>query len=329
MVVLLLAAAALTAVTCNKGSPPQEPGKPAEAAQAAPATGAPGAPGPAAKPEQGPADGERARLIIGGIPGLDFTSLSPAAQRELANVFTDEFCYCGCPHTLGACLKTHASCKHAKRMALLAAPEAQAGVAATEIILELGKYYRAFREGRATVKVDDRMCKGAADAKVTLVEYSDFECPYCGQAAPMLSQLAKDLGAKGLRVCYAPFPLQGHPNAMPAAQAALFARDRGKFWEMHDLLFQNQHSLSIAAIKQLADKIGLSGAELGKAFDEKKYVEELNTWKESGRVAGVDSTPSLYFNGRKFNLPMNPETLAHSTDDELEWVAGKNAWVAD
>lgn len=302
------------AATCNKGTP-APPEAPRESAPEA-----------AAPPGE-----DRVRMVLSDIPGLDFSSLSPAAQKELAGVFTDEFCYCGCPHTLGACLKTHAGCRHARRMALLAAPAAAAGSSGAEIILELSRYYQSFREGRVQVRVDERMCRGAEakDAQVTLVEYSDFECPYCGHVRPLLEKLAADYAAKGLRLCYAPFPLAGHPNAIPAAQAALFARDHGKFWQMHDLLFENQAALTPVLIRQLAERLGLSSAALGKALDGNKYLDELNAWKESGKVARVDATPSLYFNGRKLTLPPDTETLAHSADDELEWIGNRNAWTAD
>jgi protein-disulfide isomerase len=269
----------------------------------------------------------KAALVLADVPGMDFSPLSAPAQRELATVFTDDFCYCGCPHSLGACLKQHKGCRHAKRMALLAAGEASGGTPAVEIIVALSKYYQSFGEKRATFKVDDRMCQGPKDAAVTLVEFSDFECPYCSLARPMLEDFAK--GKKNVRFCYAPFPLSGHANATPAGQAALFARDKGKFWAMHDLLFENQMTLNPAEIKRLAASIGLDAAELTKAMDAGKYIDELNASKESGKAAGVDSTPSVYVNGRRLHLGLSPSILEHTVDDELEWLANKGAWAAD
>jgi len=212
-------------------------------------------------------------------------------------------------------------------MAVLAATEASAGAQGLEISNELERYYQSFRE-RKPLKLDERTCRGSKTAKVTLMEFSDFECPYCRAAAPMLEKFAKDMGER-VRFCYVPFPLPMHPNAILAGQAALYARDHGKFWEMHDLLFENQTQLSAVFIKTLAGRLGLDTAGLQKVFDEKRYVDELTAFKDSGRTGGVDSTPSVFFNGRKFNLPLNPETLAHSVEDELEWMANKNAWAAD
>lgn len=265
--------------------------------------------------------------MLAGIPGLDFSVLPAPAQRELSTVFTDEFCYCGCPHTLGGCLRQHTECKHARKMALLAGAEAAAGAPAVEIIVALSRYYLSFREKRHTFTLDERLCLGEKDAKITLVEFSDFECPYCAAAVPMLKEALER--AKGARVCYRPYPLPGHPHSLPAAQAALFARDQGKFWQMHDALFENQTSLDVPTIVRLGVKLGLDGAALKKAIDSGKYVEEISASREQGRGAGVESTPSVYVNGRKLTLGINPEVLVHTVGDELEWTTHGNAWAAD
>ncbi|MHB8878483.1 MAG: DsbA family protein [Myxococcaceae bacterium] len=297
-VVLLVAGGCLTAATCQDGS---------ALAQSVP--------------------DPKVALTLSGVPGMDFSALSGPAQRELATVFSDEFCYCGCPHALGACLKQHTACKHSRRMALLAAGEASGGTPAVEIILALSKYYQSFPDKRASFKLDERMCMGPKDAPVTLVEFSDFECPFCNLARPMLEEFVK--GRKNVRLCFGPFPLAGHANAIPAGQAALFARDKGKFWAMHDALFENQLSLSPGEIKRLAAGLGLDPAELGKAMDSGRYVDELNASKEAAKAAGVDSTPSLFVNGRRLKLGMSPTILEHTVFDELEWMANKGAWTAD
>jgi protein-disulfide isomerase len=258
---------------------------------------------------------------------MDFSALPPAAQRELATVLSDEFCYCGCPHTLGQCLRSH-SCQHARRMTRLAARHVAAGAPATEVIVALSRYYASFREPRVKLEVDARLCMGPQDAQVTLVEFSDFECPYCGKARPVLEAFAKK-HAKQVRLCYAPFPLPSHPNALPAAQAALWARDKGRFWEMHDALFEHQEDLSPTALVALAGKLGLPGAELQKALKEGTYAQEVERFRELGRSASVRGTPALFVEGRLHGLGFTEEDLAHTLEDELEWRANRNAWAAD
>jgi protein-disulfide isomerase len=265
--------------------------------------------------------------VLADLPGFDFSKLNQSAQRELATVFTDEFDYCGRPLTLAASLKKPDTCKHTKRMAGLAAGYASEGQQAQEIINTLAKYNQSFSARRAPLKIDERMCKGAKDAKITIAEFADFECPFCNAARSTLIELIKARPA--VRVCFMPFPLSAHVNAVPAGQAALFARDAGRFWQMHDLLFDNQMSLSEGTIKDLAKKAGLDADALGKAMAAGRYKDELEASKEAGKNGGVDSTPTLFINGRKLTLGISIEALTATVDDELEWVQGSGAWASN
>lgn len=316
-----MSAFALTGATCDKNGAGGEPARPTAATKAE-------APPPeqpkVADVDEGAVNSD---LILQDIPGLDFSELPAPAKKELAAVFTDEFCYCGCPHTVGACLKQHPQCKHAKRMALLAAGEAAAGAMSTDIIVLLSKYYLSFRDRVKLPQPDSRMCLGPADAKVTLLEFSDFECPFCGAAAPVLEAFQK--AHPDVRFCYQPFPLQSHPHALPAAQAALFARDHGKFWQMHDLLFANQTALSREKILELGESIGLPKDALGKALDSGQYLDELKASKELGHTVHLDHTPTVFINGREHLLGVSTELLQHSVEDELEWQANGGAWAKD
>lgn len=270
--------------------------------------------------------GSEPARVLTGIAGLDFSKLPESAKKELATVFTDEFDWCGRPLTVAASLKSGA-CKHTRRLAVLAAAQAMDGSPATEIIVSLSKYNQSFTARRTAFKPDDRMCTGPATAKVTLVEFSDFECPYCNAARPMLEQALK--GRKDARLCFQPFPLSGHAHAVPAATAVLFARDNGKFWQMHDALFDNQMTISESMIKDTAKKLGLDDKALAKAMTSGKYTDELTASKELGKTAGVDATPSIYLNGRKLTLGFSAEAIGAAIDDELEWMDGKNAWPSN
>lgn len=271
--------------------------------------------------------GNEPARVLAGIPGMDFSKLPAGAMKELATVFTDEFDWCGRPLTVAASLKSGKACKHTQRMASMAAVQAMDGAPATEIIVALSKYNQSFAGKRTAFKPDDRMCKGAKDAKVTVVEFADFECPACNAARPVIEAAVK--ARKDVRVCYQPFPLSGHPNGVPAAQAALFARESGKFWAMHDALFDNQLSLSEATIKDLVKKQGLDAAAFAKVLSSGKYLDELTASKDLGKAANVDATPSLYVNGRKLTFHPGLEAILLSIDDELEWTDGKNAWPSN
>ena len=264
--------------------------------------------------------------VLSDIPGFDFSRLPAPAKKELASVLTDEFDYCGRPLTLLASLKKDA-CKHTRRLVGYGASMAAEGVSASELIVSLSKYNQGFNKGRVAFKPDERQCMGSKDAKVTIVEFSDFECPFCAAARPILEDYVK--GKPNVRLCWLPYPLPQHPNATIAGQAALFARDAGKFWQVHDALFDNQLSLSEDFIKQLLAKQGLDVKAFEKAVAAKKYVDELDASKEVGKKAGVDSTPSIYFNGRKYTFGLNPESLSVAVEDELDWQTGNNAWPSN
>lgn len=262
--------------------------------------------------------------VLSELPGFDASALNAAAKKELLDVFKDEFDYCGRPLTLLESLRKGDACKHTRRLAGLAKALALEGVTATDLVVTLSRYNQGFVSRRFQFKLDDRMCLGAKDARVTLVEFSDYECPFCAAARPVLAEYVK--AHADVRLCAAPFPLSGHPHAMLAGHAALFARDAGKFWPMHDALFENQTALSDELVKKLVASLGLDAAAFAKAYAAGKYKDELEASKEVGRLAGVDATPSLYFNGRKHTLGLSDEALNLSREDELDWLAGKNAW---
>lgn len=264
---------------------------------------------------------------LSGVPGFDFSRLSAPARKELLAVLTDEFDYCGRPLTLLASLKKGDACKHTRRLVSHAAQLASDGSPATEIITALARYNQGFNRPRASFKPDARQCQGAPDAKVTLVEFSDFECPYCAAARPILEGYVKSHPT--VRLCWMAFPLPMHPNATVAGQAALFARDHGKFWQVHDALFDNQLSISEAFIRELVGKAGLDVKAFDKAVEAKKYVDELEASKEAGHKAGVDSTPSIYVNGRKYTLGLSAESLSLALDDEQDWVSNNSAWPSN
>lgn len=313
-----LAAACLLAAACSKNPQAAEPRREEGPAPAAPAaTTASSAPAL----EQGQGGSGLS------VPGMDFSSLPPAVQAELSQVLSDEFCTCGCPHALGACLKEHPQCRHAKRTTRLAARLLAAGASANETSAELGRYYATFRQKRAAFTLDPRQCKGNEKAPVTLVEFADFECPFCGQARPLLEAFAKAHPTE-VRLCFAAFPLPMHPHALPAAQAALFARDQGKFWAMHDALFTHQDALDPQSLVAHAQAVGVDGKKLKAALDKGQYKDELEKQKAQGQAAGVNGTPTVFLNGRRYELGFDRDLLEHALEEELEWTQ-HDGWAKD
>jgi len=138
---------------------------------------------------------------------------------------------------------------------------------------------------------------GPAHAPVTIVEYGDFECPICKQVAPGLKGLLARFPG-GIRFAWRHFPLEElHPHALAAAEAAECAAAQGKFWEMHDLLFDNQAHLKPKNLHAYAERLELDMARFAAEMDEHVYVQRVREHIESGRRSHVRSTPGLFLNG--------------------------------
>lgn len=148
------------------------------------------------------------------------------------------------------------------------------------------------------IPVTDRdHATGPEDAPVTLVEYGDYQCPYCGQAYPIVKQLLAEYGDR-VRFVFRNFPLpELHPEAVDAAYVAEFASDHEHFWEAHDLLFENQASLGGPLYSQITSQLGLPVAELRAAFDRQKYSERIIADEQGGLRSGVNGTPTFFLNG--------------------------------
>jgi protein-disulfide isomerase len=152
--------------------------------------------------------------------------------------------------------------------------------------------------------------EGPADAPLTLVEYGDYQCPYCGAAYPVVKRLQKTLGKK-LRFVFRNFPVtQAHPYALIAAEAAEAAALQGKFWEMHDLLYEQQASLKPDIIPKWAKKIGLDLDTFGNDIKQGGVVEKrIKEDRQSGIRSDVNGTPTFYINGTRYDGPPDYDSL--------------------
>ena len=157
------------------------------------------------------------------------------------------------------------------------------------------------------IAVGDSPIKGNRDALVTIVEYSDFQCPYCARSGTVLEQVLEKYGDR-VRLVYKHFPLNFHPAARPAAIASLAAHEQGRFWEMHDVLFANQRSLDPKKMHDYATQAGLDVDRFGRDMEAKRaeYDKRVSAEYNSGVAAAVRGTPTLYINGKKVRRPTVP-----------------------
>ena len=164
--------------------------------------------------------------------------------------------------------------------------------------------------------------RGPANATVTIVEFSDFECPYCGGLYPTLKNIEKNY-QDNLRIVYRQFPLVSiHPHAQKAAEAALCANDQGQFWQLHDAMFTDQRNLEVADLKEKAAKLMLNTATFNTCLDSSKYAPVIKSEILEGAKVGVNGTPALFINGRFLSGDQPYEDIAKIIDDELS-RAGK------
>lgn len=159
--------------------------------------------------------------------------------------------------------------------------------------------------------------QGPADARVTLVEFADFECPYCAAAYPNVRALKGRLGAD-LRVVFRHFPLTGrHPHALLAAQAAEAAGEQGRFWEMHDRLFEHQDALAADDLRRHAAEVGLDMERFDAALAQGRGLARVERDLASGERSGISGTPAIYLNGERYDGFYDVESLEAAVDEQL------------
>jgi len=159
--------------------------------------------------------------------------------------------------------------------------------------------------------------EGPADAPLTLVEYGDYQCPYCGAAYPVVKRLQKTLGKK-LRFVFRNFPLtQAHPYALIAAEAAEAAALQGKFWEMHDLLFEQQTFLKPDIIPAWAERIGLNLEKFGNDIRQGVVEKRIKDDRQSGIRSGVNGTPTFFINGTRYDGLSDYNPLLAALESQL------------
>ncbi len=169
---------------------------------------------------------------------------------------------------------------------------------------------RAAAAATLTLPVSDRdHVQGPADALVTLVEYGDYECPHCGRAYPIVREVQRRMGPR-LRFVFRNFPLrESHPHAQHAAEAAEAAGAQGRFWEMHDRLFERQFALEDTDLVEYARELGLDAGRLRQELAERRYEPRVREDFRSGVTSGVNGTPTFFINGARHDGPWDVEPL--------------------
>ena len=243
------------------------------------------------------------------LPGVDFADLDDDEVTLLVEVLEAQFDPCGKPRSLMESVKDGAGCPIAPKLATFVVAQIQRGLSKRQVLKELLK-----EQKRLTVKHEftttGRPSIGPADAKVTVIEFFDFQCPHCKQVADKAGAIVK--AKTGVRLVYKQYPLDFHPAAKTAAFFAVAAASQGKWQAAPDAFFANQDKLDDDLVSKLAKDAGIDMAKLEAAKAAALTMVEAD--RREGDAAGVEGTPTFYVNGRMVDF----EELAQAIDDALK-----------
>jgi protein-disulfide isomerase len=258
------------------------------------------------------------------LPAVDFSGMSPLRARALRRLLRNDDCTCGCGMKIAECRVKDPSCSYSKGIAAAMGDALRAGKNENEAI-EAAKASKWAHGPQPPKLLEDPVAiptagspvRGPAGAGLTLVEFSDFQCPYCYLAAAKLDAVLKAYPGK-IKLVFKQFPLDTHSQAALAAAAAIAAHHQGKFWPMHDALFAHRHELSRPSILALARNAGLDMKRFEADLDSGETKKAIASDLQDGDRAGVEGTPSIYINGRKYNGALDLPAIRTIIDDELK-----------
>lgn len=238
------------------------------------------------------------KVPIVELSGVDTTSLTDREKENWSRYVTEMLAPCpDQPVSVAQCVKESRACAACLPAAKYLLKQVRLGKTAEQA--EQAYKGRFDPDQVKSIDLADSPFKGPQDAPVTLVEWADFECPFCGFAAPLIDKLTERFPRR-LRVVFKHYPLPAHQNAKLAALAAVAAHKQGKFWQMHKLLFANQQALNEADLMKYAKQIGLDVKQFTEDFKSIAAEKIIERDQKAANKVGLQGTPTIYINGREF-----------------------------
>jgi len=262
------------------------------------------------------------------LPKVDFSGLTQAQTARALKLLREQDCSCRCGMKVAECRMKDPSCAYSRGMASVIVDAIRKGqndrqVLATLAASDIAKgpaEHNQLLEDPVKIPVTNAPARGPANAPVTLVEFSDFQCPFCIAATPQLDAVLKAYPSQ-VKLIFKQFPLDTHAQAPLAAAAALAAHKQGKFWPMYDGLFAQKGHLSRQGVLTLAGSIGLDMKRFQADLDSPEIKRAVEQDMSDGEHIGVDSTPTLFLNGQRYNGPITLAALKPVLDKELKHPA--------
>lgn len=259
------------------------------------------------------------------LPGVSWEGTTPDQKLAALNALRAFDCTCGCNMKLAQCRIEDPPCGHSSALAAMAVAAAKQGKSAAEIrqVLETSSFAKAAKQRNrilldpVEIPIAGAPFKGPAGAKVTIVEFSDFQCPYCVVAVGKLYAVLQAY-PHDVRLVFKQFPLEIHSNAAVAAAASLAAQKQGQFWPMHDKLYVEFRRLGRANILGWAKDLGLDPVRFQADLDSPATQAIIQRDMHDGMRAGVQGTPTVFVNGKKYQGSLNLDAFRTVIDAELK-----------
>jgi protein-disulfide isomerase len=253
------------------------------------------------------------------LPGVDWKGLTGAKKTAALRILQTEPCACGCDMKLAECRVKDPSCAVSTKLSAVVVKEAAAGKSAAEIKAEVARVASEpppVFDDPVTISIAGDPVQGPDKAKMTIVEFSDFQCPYCSKVVQYVKAVEKQF-PNDVRIVYKQFPLDSHSEAEMAAEAALAAQAQGKFWEMHDLIYAGFPNLDRKLVDGYAKQLKLDLTRFNAELASHKYQARVMAEEQEGEKAGVQGTPTFFFNGRKYNGNFDTDSVVPILKKEL------------
>ena len=248
-------------------------------------------------------------------PGVDTSRLTEPQRSSFFSLINSEPSACGKAHSLAVSLRDDPGCRDSRDVGQYMSDALAMGASVSDIKEYLEPLVNSLKPKEIDVK--GRPMYGNENAPITVVVFADFECPHCRQEAPVLRQAIDQFRGRA-RLFYKHFPLSGHVRARAAAIASVAAHEQGKFWAMHDLIFENQGALEDADIRRYAQRAGLDMAKFDASYNAKKGEALVEADRAEGEKLDISGTPAVFVNGRLMNQIMFGGTITGWIDDALK-----------
>lgn len=259
------------------------------------------------------------------LPGVDVSGLNAQQKATVLKILRDNPCSCGCGMKLAECRMADPKCEYSTGMAAIIVDSLKHGKTADQALeAAINSKWgpEKILDNPVSIPIKGAPVTGPADAKITIVEFSDFQCPYCAAAVPQIHDLLKKYPTQ-IKLIFKQFPLEEHPQAALAATAAVAAQKQGKFWPMHDALFAHSNNLSRKAILGYAQELGLNVDKLEADMDTTEIRVQVEHDVQDGNDANVQGTPTIFINGQRYNGAITVDALKPILDAELKSPAPK------